>query len=365
MKYRPLPHGGENISIIGMGSAVIGAKPQEEIIATVRAALDHGINFFDMGAGHAAVFEAYGKALHDVRSQVYLQVHFGANYVTGEYGWTTNLEEIKRSVAWQMEQLQTDYLDFGFIHCLDEEADLQAYRENGVLDYVLSLKKQGVIRHIGLSTHTPVIANQVLDLGIIDILMFSINPVYDYGQGDYGVGTSEERSQLYARCQREGVAISVMKPYCGGQLLDAAQSPFKAALTPVQCLQYALDQPGVVTVLPGFGSVLELEEGMRYLSATEEERDYSAISAFTPEDARHKCVYCHHCHPCPASLDIALINKYYDLTLLGDNLAREHYLTLEKHAGDCLQCGHCNHRCPFHVDQMARMQEISQYFGQS
>ena len=68
MKYRTLPHGGENISIIGMGSAVIGAKPQEEIIATVRAAMGHGINFFDMGAGHATVFEAYGKALHDVRN---------------------------------------------------------------------------------------------------------------------------------------------------------------------------------------------------------------------------------------------------------------------------------------------------------
>ena len=83
----------------------------------------------------------------------------------------------------------------------------------------------------------------------------------------------------------------------------------------------------------------------------------------TPKDTKGTCVYCKHCHPCPAGLDIGLINKYYDLSRLGDVLAKEHYLTLEKTASDCLQCGHCNSRCPFSVDQMARMEEIQAYFG--
>lgn len=362
MEYRILPRGGERISIIGMGSSVIGAQPEAEIIATVRAAVESGVNFFDMAGGHAWIFEAYGKALAGIRDKVYLQVHFGADYTTGEYGWTTNLEKIKRSVAWQMEKLQTDYLDFGFIHCLDEASDLDVYLKNGVLDYILGLKEKGVIRHIGLSSHTPALVNRVLDMGIVDIVMFSINPVYDYRRGDYGIGTSDERQELYRRCEKEGVGISVMKPFCGGQLLDAQKSPFGVALTKNQCIQYALDKPGVVTVLPGFGSRAELAEGMKYLTASPEERDYSAISAYMPEDAKQKCVYCQHCHPCPAGLDIALINKYYDLAKLGDGLAREHYLTLDRTAENCVQCGHCSKRCPFHVDQMARMQEIAAYF---
>ena len=155
-----------------------------------------------------------------------------------------------------------------------------------------------------------------------------------------------------------------MKPFCGGQLLDAAKSPFKAALTKTQCLQYALDKPGVITVLPGFGSLQEMEEVLTCLTASPEERDYSVLASYAPEGVLGgQCVYCQHCHPCPAGLEIALINKYYDLTRLGDGLAREHYLTLEKTAGGCVQCGHCNGRCPFHVDQMARMREIAQYFG--
>ena len=72
---------------------------------------------------------------------------------------------------------------------------------------------------------------------------------------------------------------------------------------------------------------------------------------------------CRHCHPCPAGLDIALINKYYDLAQLGDKLAKEHYLKLEKTAGDCIGCGHCDSRCPFHVAQSERMQSIRAYFG--
>lgn len=363
MEYRTLLHGGERISVIGMGASVIGERPEQEIIDTVRAAYALGVNYFDLAAGHAAVFGAYGKAFEGIRDKVYLQIHFGADYTTGEYGWTTKLDEIRRSVAWQLEQLRTDYIDFGFIHCIDEENDLRAYEENGVLDYVKSLKEQGVIRHLGLSSHTPALVNRVLDMGIVDVVMFSINPIYDYGKGDFGIGENAERYALYGRCQREGVGITVMKPFCGGQLLDAAQSPFGVALNRYQCIQYALDKPGVLTVLPGYGSEREMREVLGYFDAGEEERDYSCISGFAPAETMGKCVYCKHCHPCPAGLDIALINKYYDLARLGDALAREHYLTLEKRAGDCVGCGHCDRRCPFHVRQSARMQEIRAYFG--
>ncbi len=84
MEYRTFPHGGERIGVIGMGSSVIGARPESEIIGTVRAAVELGVNCFDMAGGHAAIFGAYGKALQDLRDRVYLQVHFGADYTSSE-----------------------------------------------------------------------------------------------------------------------------------------------------------------------------------------------------------------------------------------------------------------------------------------
>ena len=74
------------------------------------------------------------------------------------------------------------------------------------------------------------------------------------------------------------------------------------------------------------------------------------------------CVYCNHCQPCPAGLNVGLINKYYDLALAGDAMAADHYAKLDKKASDCTGCGHCDRRCPFHVAQSGRMKEISRYF---
>ena len=363
MEYRINRKTGDRISVIGLGSAYLFQAGKKEGVRALRRAFEGGINYFDLAAGDGASFPIWGEALADVRRKVLYQIHFGADYSAGTYGWSLDLETIKRSVFRQLEQLKTDYIDYGFIHCQDEFSDWQSYRENGVYDYILSLHRAGVVRHIGLSSHTPAVAERILDEAPVDLLMFSINPAYDYGQGEFANGGVGERARLYARCEKDGVGISVMKPFSGGQLLDDAVSPFHTALTPYQCIRYALDKPGVLTVLPGAANTAQVEELLRYFEQPEEALDYSAIASFTPAEARGACVYCNHCKPCPMSLDIGLINKYYDLARAGDVLAERHYRALERNAADCIGCGHCDDRCPFHVRQSARMREIDAYFG--
>lgn len=362
MEYRKLPRGGENISILGLGTSSIGMAGEKEIEAAMTMALEAGINFFDMASADAAPFPAYGKAVAGMREKLYFQIHFGANYQGGKYSWTTNLDTIKRSIDWQLSALGTDYIDFGFLHCIDEESDLDMVLKSGVLEYIQKLQTEGTVRHIGLSSHTPRLVNRVLDMGVIDLVMFSINPGYDYRHGDYAIGSVEERAALYRRCEAEGVGISVMKAFSGGQLLNSRTSPFGNALTEYQCIQYALDKPGVLTVLPGIRNCEDLRRILGFLNAAAEEKDYSVLGSFAPQDAAGKCVYCNHCQPCPAGLDVGLLNKYYDLAKAGDQLAHSHYDKLEKKAGDCVGCGHCDNRCPFHVAQSDRMAEIHAYF---
>ena len=362
MEYRKLPKGNEKISVIGFGGGSICEAGEAEAIRTISEAIRRGINYFDLAVTKAADFACFRTAFAGRRDQVYLQMHFGADYSSGEYGRTIDPDAIRRSMDWMLKTLDTDYIDFGFIHCIDEKADLDSYLA-GNLAYIQGLKEQGVVRHIGMSTHTPNILEQVLDMGLIDVVMFSVNPAYDYHRGDLAIGGVDERQKLYQRCQRENVGITVMKPFAGGQLLDENLSPFKKALTKNQCIQYALDKPGVLNVLPGFRGMADLEEALGYLDAAPEERDYSILGGFAPPEANGKCVYCSPCHPCPKGLDIALINKYYDLAKVGDALAKDHYRHLSLHAGDCIKCGSCNKRCPFHVKQMERMEEIQAYFG--
>ena len=362
MEYRTLPHGGEKISVIGLGAGSLSGT-KKEMTAVIDAAIENGINYFDLAPSVEAPWYAYAEAFSGRRDKVITQMHFGAVYAGGKYGWTRDLGEIKRQIARNFDLLKTDYTDVGFIHCVDDEDDLNDVMNGGLWEYMKSLKADGMIRHLGFSSHNPAIARKILETGLVDIFMFSVNPSYDYQNGEYAIGGVGERAALYRDCEKMGVGISVMKPFAGGQLLDAKRSMFRRALTHTRCIQYALDRPAVLTVLPGVRNMDDLKTVLKYVTSSPEERDYSVIGEFTPQDADGICVYCNHCQPCPAGLDVGLINKYYDLALVGDEMAKEHYLKLPVRADACLQCGHCESRCPFHVKQEARMREIGRYFA--
>ena len=366
MEYRQLPHGNENekFGVLGIGMGSIGTTPPDEIASIVRKAIDNGINFFDLCTA-GATYAPVGRAIRGRRERVFLQCHFGAVYdENGEYGWCRDFETIQKTFRWELDALGTDYADFGFLHCVDELDDFETLCKIGVLDYLKELKAQGVVHHIGFSSHTPAVANRILDTGLIDMMMFSINPAYDFEKGDdLGVGSVNERFALFRRCRREGVGISVMKPFFAGRLLSADQSPFGVALTHSQCLQYAIDRPGVLVAVPGVQTMEHLDQLLKFLTATDAEKDYSVIGSFTAETITGTCVYCNHCQPCPAGIDIGLVNKYYDLALAGDALAANHYTKLAVNADNCLHCGHCESRCPFGVKQETRMETIAQYYG--
>lgn len=166
----------------------------------------------------------------------------------------------------------------------------------GTWDWALKAKQDGTIRHLGFSTHSVEIARRFLDTDVMDIRMFSMNPMYDYtDESAYGKGEAAERAELYRQFEAAGVGISVMKAFAGGQLLGAKESPFGHALTTTQCIQYVLDMPGVLTVLPGIRAIADLEDALSFLDAAPEERDYSVVGTFAPPSDKGRCVYCNHC----------------------------------------------------------------------
>ena len=364
MHYRTLPHGGEQISVIGLGMGSIHNSTTAEVERIVRTALDAGVNYFDFVPSKAVAFEGYARALKGQRDRAMLQVHIGADYSSGEYGWTVNPRRAITEFEARLALLDTDYADFGFIHCIDEDADFDRVMNGEIWAWARKAKREGTIRHLGFSTHSVYIARRFLATGEMDMGMFSLNPMYDYtDESAYGKGEAHDRAQLYRQFEAAGVGISVMKPYAGGQQLDARESVFDQALTTTQCIQYALDKPGVLTVLPGVRTMADLEDALRAVDAPAAARDYSVIGSFAPPKDKGRCVYCNHCQPCPEGILIGLVNKYYDLARAGDDMAAQHYRELERHADDCIHCGHCDTRCPFDVAQSQRMSEIAAYFA--
>lgn len=288
-------------------------------------------------------------------------------------------------------------------------ADLPA----SCLAYAQQLKAAGVIGHIGISTHNPAVAQRAAESGVIELILFSCNPAFDmleanvpiddlfkaetfaapvpaasdapeasasaaFADGTPGSkaapgrpaldGISADRARLYATCEERGVGITVMKGYAGGRLLVSEASPFGVALTPTQCLHYALTRPAVASVLVGFSEVAHVDEAVAYESATPEQLDYASVLAAAPRNAfAGRCTYCGHCAPCPVRIDVALVQKYADLAWMQPEVpasVAEHYHALDAHASDCLACGDCESRCPFGVEVSTRMERIAELFGE-
>lgn len=166
MEYRKLPHGEEQISVIGLGG---GSLPEEvdKAVEIVSTAIDAGVNFFDLAPSYQPPFYAFAKAFAGRREKVLTQMHFGAVYGNGKYGWTQDLGKIKEQIAWNFETLGTDYTDFGYLHCIDTHEDLdKSLAPGGVWEYMKSLKAEGKIRHLGFSSHEPGIARRLLETGL-------------------------------------------------------------------------------------------------------------------------------------------------------------------------------------------------------
>lgn len=157
-----------------------------------------------------------------------------------------------------------------------------------------------------------------------------------------------------------------MKGYVGGRLFSAESSPFGVALTPVQCLHYALTRPAVASVMAGYDTPAHVDAAVAYETASEDEKDYASVLASAPRHAYiGQCTYCGHCAPCPSGINIAMVNKLYDLAKMQDTVpptVRAHYEELAAHAADCIKCGGCESRCPFGVHVIERMEAAARLF---
>ncbi len=179
-------------------------------------------------------------------------------------------------------------------------------------------------------------------------------------------GIAPERAELYRLCEQNGVGITVMKGYAGGRLFSADTSPFQVALTPVQCIHYCLTRPAVASVMVGFDTPEHVDAAVAYETATMEEKDYASVLAKAPRHGYYgQCTYCGHCAPCPAGIDIAMVNKLYDLALMQEQVPdslKAHYRQLSANADACVGCRSCESRCPFGVKIAQRMEKARALF---
>ena len=379
MRKRMLGKTGLLVSEIGFGGEWLERHEEAEAIELIRFAQTQGINIIDCWMPDPKSRDIIGKAIAGSRDRWYVQGHIGSTYQNGQYVKTRDMRFVRPAFEDLLERIGGGYIDLGMIHYVDSEEDWNTCMQTEYLAYVKELHEKGLIRHIGLSTHNPRIAKKAAESGFIEMILFSINPAFDlkpasenldtlFGEYDSSLkGIDPEREALYRLCEEKNVGITVMKGFFGGRLFDAGTSPFGVAFTPVQCIHYALTRPAVSAVMCGYDTIEQIREAVSYETATDDEKDYASVIAGAPLHAYlGQCTYCGHCRPCPMDIDIAMVNKLYDLAVQQPEVPeslRAHYTELPVTASACIGCRSCESRCPFQVSIAQRMEKTAELFG--
>jgi len=375
MHYRPLGRTGLQVGAIGLGTEYLIEQTDAKVAAVIHAALDGGVNYFDLFFAQARFRDQMGAAFAGRRHQAVLAAHLGAADVDGQYQCTRDPASCEHFFHDFLRRYRTDHVDVLFLHNSDTQEDLDAIlAPGGLREMALRVQAEGKARFLGFSGHNTETARQVVVAGGIDVLMFPVNLTSHAMPG---------RAELLAACAARQVGLVAMKPYAGGNLLRAesailvdtykmgraalAGAPLRveksAPLTPVQCLAYVLQQEAVSTVVPGAADLCQLEAALAWTAAGEAEREVADVAAAYAHFGNGECVHCNHCLPCPARIDVGQTLRLLQLAKARMTPAlREDYAALPARASECLSCGDCVSRCPFGVDVPAQMATAAQLF---
>ncbi|MDR2159800.1 MAG: aldo/keto reductase [Treponema sp.] len=385
MEYRKIGKTGISAGVIGLGCEHLAGKPYNEVADVVSAALDGGVNILDVFMPGKEVRQNIGRAVGKRRDRVLIQGHIGSTDIHEQNDVSRDLATCRKYFESYLDDMGTDYIDFGMFFFVDTPADFEAIFETELLGYAQDLKKRGIIRAIGASSHNSVVARRIVETGMVDLIMFSVNPVFDSTPAEsdiynlfeiledetrarsFGFRPDPDRAALYRVCAEREVGITVMKTLCAGKLLSEDLSPFRMPMNVGQCIHYALTRPAVVSTLVGCQSRAEVMEALRYFDMSDAERDYSAVIEGWHRNFRGNCMYCNHCLPCPSAIDVASVHRYLDIAALRrvdiPPSVKQHYLRLTKHGSDCIACGSCEKRCPFGVPVIRNMKRAAELFG--
>ena len=371
MEYRVSRHGGEKISLLGLGAMRLPLRDpadatsidEEKAQQIVDYAYSHGVNYFDTAYPyHGRMSEKFcGRALSKYPRASY---HLASKLP----GWLLKgAEDVPRLFAEQLANCRTDYFDFYLCHSITEDSwkNYVGFNAYCQLD---AYRKAGKIRHLGFSFHGGVeLLKEVLAAGDWDFVQLQLN----YFDWDY-----QDSRTKYELCAAAGLQVIVMEPVRGGMLAnlcDSAAAVLKAA-EPADSLarwaiRWAASLPGVLCVLSGMSNLEQVGDNVGAmtpfipLSTAGQRTLAAALEAFKAQKLI-PCTKCKYCMPCPAGVNIpGMLNVYNEFRLHGEQPGRlrEGYMDEPEptRAAHCVTCGACLTKCPQHINIPAHMAKIT------
>jgi predicted aldo/keto reductase-like oxidoreductase len=348
MQYRTIPKSGVKLSCISFGGMRIPTDkgvPEDQAIATVRRAIELGVNYLETAPGYGNSEILIGKALQDGwRDRTYVSTK----------SHTTSASEMRKALEKSMERLQVGKVDFYHMWYVCNDADWQnVMKKGGSLDGAKRAKDEGLIDHIGITTHAPVpLVREMVTCGEYELVTISYN------------ASNRDCEEIIDLAGENNVGIVIMNPLAGGMLAKAprgAKSRKRPRPHIMAALGFLLAQPNITTAICGAKRPEEIEEDV-------------AAGEFLPSEAQEAaqleeadtdfCTTCGYCMPCPHGVNIpqAMLNWNY-LKLYGMDFSKwtkkarkrlRAVVAFEK----CVECGECSEKCPNSLPIIERLREL-------
>ena len=301
----------------GFGALPIQRICDEDAVNLLRRAFKNGMNFFDTARSYSDSEHKIGLAFSDIRENLYI--------ATKSMTW--NGEGLKKDLETSLQELRTDYIDLYQVH--NPPFCPKPGGGDGIYDALLEAKKEGKIRHIGITNHRLAVAEEAIASGLYETLQFPLSYL-----------SSKQEVRLVSLCREADMGFIAMKALAGGLIHNIAAA-------------YAYQhQFGNVAPIWGLQREAELDEilACRENHPQLSDADVSrGIEADRKELTGEFCRGCGYCMPCPAGIEI---NNCARMSLMIRRAPEAPWLSEEyqekmKRIEDCTGCGRCREKCPY------------------
>ena len=334
MEYRILGKTGLKISRLGFGGIPIQRIDAEGTKTLIHQLKDAGVNYIDTARGYTVSEEYLGYALEGIRE----------DFVLATKSMSRTREAMAKDIETSLKNLRTDHIDLYQIHNPTTAQLEQVVAPGGALEALLEAKAAGKVGHLGVTAHSLDTFKMALEMDWVETIMFPYNIVESQGQ------------ELIHQCAEKNIAFICMKPLAGGAIEDATLA-----------LRYICANDDVTVVIPGMAETKELEQNLAAVSntapLTEEEK--AKFQQVRDQLGTQFCRRCNYCQPCTVGISISnvfLFEGYLQRYGLAD-WAKDRYAGLEKKASDCVGCGACEERCPYHLPIREMLKQAAKDFG--
>lgn len=318
---RQITLGSTGITVLqnAFGALPIQRVSTEMAVKLLRRAYEGGMRFFDTARAYSDSEVKVGEAFDGMRKKVFIATKTGAK----------TPEEVRAQVETSLKNLRTDYIDIYQFHCAD-----QCYRPGdgtGMYECMEELKKEGKIRHIGITAHKLYIAEEAVESGLYETLQYPFSYL-----------SSEKEIALVKKCKEANMGFIAMKGLAGG-LINRSE----AAMAFMSQFDNALP-------IWGIQKEKELEEWLSYMAETPTMNE--ELTAYIEKEQKELtgefCRGCGYCMPCPAGI---MINQCARMSLMLRRAPSKDWLTPEMQAEMkkievCLHCNQCMKKCPYELN---------------